>query len=211
MSARQLISSSKRSRVQSSPRPLPKFLCYLSWVLLLAHSCAQNFCISAHEKQDTCNLGPVSFNIKTIFPGQYGDSHYKDKMVSPLDYLYDVKIPILLNTLRPRQYGRHFPDDIFKRIFLNEIIWVSIKISLKFVPKGSISNIPALVQIMAWRRPGNKPLSDTILVSLPMHICVTRPQWVKTTSLYHDSPLISTHHGIILRTLKDCHNINSMT
>ena len=58
------------------------------------------------------------------------------------------------NTLRPRQYGRHFPDDIFKYIFLNENIRISIKISLKFVPKGSITNIPALVQIMAWRRPG---------------------------------------------------------
>ena len=40
-------------------------------------------------------------------------------------------------------------DDIFKCIFLNEIILVSIKISLKFVPKGPITNIPALIQIMA--------------------------------------------------------------
>ena len=51
--------------------------------------------------------------------------------------------------------------------------------SLKFVPKGTINNIPALVQIMAWRRPGDKPLSETMLVSLLTHICVTRPQWVK--------------------------------
>ena len=81
-------------------------------------------------------------------------------------------------TLRPRQNGRHFPDDIFKWIFLNENVWISIKISLKFVPKGLINNIPALVQIMAWRRPGDKPLSEPIMVSLPTHICVTRPQWV---------------------------------
>ena len=33
---------------------------------------------------------------------------------------------------------------------------------------------------MAWRWPGNKPLSEPMLVSLPMHICVTRPQWVNT-------------------------------
>ena len=52
------------------------------------------------------------------------------------------------------QKGRRFADDIFKRIFLNENVWISIKISLKFVPKGPIDNIPALVQIMAWRRPG---------------------------------------------------------
>ena len=87
------------------------------------------------------------------------------------------------NTLRPRQDGRHFADDIFKCIFLNENVWIPIKISLKFVPKGPINNIPAMVQIMAWRRPGDKPLSEPMVVSLPMHICVTRPQWVKTLRL----------------------------
>ena len=59
-----------------------------------------------------------------------------------------------LNTLRPRQHGRHFPDDIFRCIFLNEYVWISIKISLKFVPKGPINNIPALVQIMAVNNSG---------------------------------------------------------
>ena len=57
--------------------------------------------------------------------------------------------------------------------------WIPIKISLKFVPKSPINNIPALVQIMAWRRLGDKPLSEPMLVRLPTHICVTRPQWVK--------------------------------
>ena len=84
-----------------------------------------------------------------------------------------------LNTLRPRQHGRHFADDMFKCIFLNGNIWIPIEISLKFVPKGSINNNPALFQIMAWRRPGDKPLSEPMMVSLPMHICVTQPQWVK--------------------------------
>ena len=65
---------------------------------------------------------------------------------------------LLFNTLRPRRNGRLFADDIFKCIFLNENIRISIKISLKFVPKGLISKIPALVLIMAWRRPGDKPL-----------------------------------------------------
>ena len=54
------------------------------------------------------------------------------------------------NTLRPR-HVRHFVDDIFQHIFLNENVWISIEISLKFVPKGPIINIPAMVQIMAWR------------------------------------------------------------
>ena len=84
-----------------------------------------------------------------------------------------------VNTLRPRQNGRRFADDTFKRIFLNENVRISIKISLKFVPKGPINNIPALVQILAWRRSGDKPLSEPMMVSLLTHICVTRPQWVK--------------------------------
>ena len=82
------------------------------------------------------------------------------------------------NTLRPRQHGRHFPDNIFRCIFLKENIWIVIKISLKFVPKDPIDNIPSLVQIMAWRRPGDKPLSEPMMVRLPMHICVVWPQWV---------------------------------
>ena len=83
-----------------------------------------------------------------------------------------------VNTLRPRQDGRRFPDDTFEHIFLKENVIILIKISLKFVPKGPIINIPALVQIMAWRRSGDKPLSEPMMVSLPTHICVTRPQWV---------------------------------
>ena len=87
------------------------------------------------------------------------------------------------NTLRPRQNGRHFPDDIFKCIFSNENVWISIKISLNFVPRGPINNIPALVQVMDWRRPGDKPLSEPMLASLLTHICVTRPQWVNWIGL----------------------------
>ena len=74
--------------------------------------------------------------------------------------------------------GRHFADDIFKCIFLNENVWIPIKISLKFVPKVQINNIPALVQILAWRRTGDKPLSEPMMVSLLTHICVTLPQLV---------------------------------
>ena len=43
-------------------------------------------------------------------------------------------VTFLFNSLRPRQNGRHFADDIFKCIFLHENAWISIKISLKFVP-----------------------------------------------------------------------------
>ena len=83
-----------------------------------------------------------------------------------------------INTLRPRQM-----DAIVQTTFWNAFswmnVWIPIKISLKFVPKGRINNIPILVQVMAWRRPGDKPLSEPMMVRLPTHICVTRPQWVK--------------------------------
>ena len=49
-------------------------------------------------------------------------------------------------------WGRDKMDAIFKCILLNENVWIMIKNSLKFVPKGQISNIPALVQVMTWRR-----------------------------------------------------------
>ena len=86
---------------------------------------------------------------------------------------------LTLNTLRPRQNDRNSTDDSLKLIFLNENLWFLIKISLKLlVPQGPINNIPALVQIIAWRRPGDKPLSEPIMFGLPTHICVTWPQWV---------------------------------
>ena len=70
---------------------------------------------------------------------------------------------LIINKLWPRQNGRHFPDDIFKRIFLNENVWISIKISLKIVPRGPINNISALVKVMAWCRIGDKPLYEPML------------------------------------------------
>ena len=118
----------------------------------------------------------------------------------PVDYAEDAKasfqypirrlsvrsyqhVGLGVNTLRPRQNGRRFTDDVFKCIFLNENVWISLKISLTCVPKVPINNIPALIQILAWRRSGDKPLSEPMMVSLLTHICVTRPQWVNSLAL----------------------------
>ena len=98
------------------------------------------------------------------------------------------------NTLRPRQNGCHFPDDIFICIFLNETVWITINISLKSVPKGQINNISAMFQIMACNRPGDKPLSEPMMVIFLMHICITRPQWVNFTlhCIPHDNVNMKT-------------------
>ena len=66
----------------------------------------------------------------------------------------------------------------FHMHFVYENVHISIKISLKVVPKGPIINIHTLIQTMAWRRPGDKPLSKPIVVNLLTHLSVTRPQWV---------------------------------
>ena len=127
---------------------------------------------------------PFSNGVPFLF------SFYKAlKGIERMFFMFSSLHTFKINTLRPRQNGRHFADDTFKPIFLNENIQISIKISLKFVPKVPINNIPALVQIMAWCQPGDKPLSEPIMVCLLTHICVTRPQWVN--SLKTGAPLLT--------------------
>ena len=123
------------------------------------------------------------FNINRSW-NEYTDRNFvlDEFVVITVAYFTMVSSMLLINTLRPRQNGHHFPDGIFKCIFLNENVWILIEISLKFVPRAPITNSPALVEIMAWRRPGDKPLSEAMMVSLLTHICVTWPQWVKKFS-----------------------------
>ena len=74
---------------------------------------------------------------------------------------------IRINTLRPRQMAESFQTKLKCMNFDPD------------VPKGPINDIPASFQMMAWRRPGDKTLSETIMVSLLTHICATRTQLVK--------------------------------
>ena len=90
----------------------------------------------------------VSFVIFALFitaqavPTKGGsvDIHSKNKHQT----LTFINYRHFVNTLRPRQNGRHFADDMFKCIFFNANVWIPIEISLKFVPNGSINNNPAL-------------------------------------------------------------------
>ena len=68
-----------------------------------------------------------------------------------------------INSCHPPRNGRHFADDIFKCIFVNEKFCILNGFSRKFVPKSLINNIPALVEIMAWRQSGDKPISEPML------------------------------------------------
>ena len=59
--------------------------------------------------------------------------------------------------------GAVLADNIFKCIFLNENDRIVIQISLKFVPRSSINNKSALVQVMAWHQTGNNPLPEPLM------------------------------------------------
>ena len=73
--------------------------------------------------------------------------------------------PLNVNVISspPGQNGRHFTDDIFKYIFLNESVLFLTKISLKFVLMGPSDNKWDLVLIMAWHWTGDKPLPEPML------------------------------------------------
>ena len=104
-----------------------------------------------------------------------------------------IKMVEVFNTLRPRQNGRHFVNDIFKCLFLIGYAWISFKISLKLVAKVWVNNIPSLVQITVWCRPGDRPLSEPMMVSLLAHIWFTQPQWVEEPNEWtHPSYIINT-------------------
>ena len=69
----------------------------------------------------------------------------------------------MINSSPPGHNGRHFADDIFRCISVNELFCILIKISLKCVPFGRIDNSPALVRMMAWCRIRDNPLSEPMM------------------------------------------------
>ena len=89
-------------------------------------------------------------------------------------------------------WGRDKIDAISQTTISNTFSWMKmLECRLKFhwsvfLRVGPINNILSLVQIMAWRRPGDKPLSEPMMVRFPTHICVIRLQWVSTLRPRHN-------------------------
>ena len=108
--------------------------------------------------------------------------------VAEIPWVWETSTPLSINTLRPRQNGCHFPDCIF----FNENIWISIKISLKFVAEGLINNIPALVQIMAWHWLCDKPLYGPMMFSF---LIWSRSLWIHIITIL---VLISDYSRILV-------------
>ena len=145
---------------------LPKSMWSTTLILTISVSCANylNWVLILHL-----------FTLQVIISSGMG--WFSKYWISVVDAdQYHIRFPgiLLINTLGLRQNGWHFADNIF----LNENVWILIKISSKFIPWHQNNNIPTLVQIMAWHWSGDKPLSEPMMVKLLTHMCVTWPQWV---------------------------------
>ena len=126
-------------------------------LLLVSHVCSQRYLYHSHPHFSFCP------DVRHHYLLRFHHSFWlvwnilensDDKLISPMqidadDLVSDISrwspAMIIINTLRQRQIGCHFPD-IFKCIFLNGNVWISHKISLKYVPKGLIKNIPVLIR-----------------------------------------------------------------
>ena len=93
---------------------------------------------------------------------------------------------LMLHTYRCRQHSAHkHPTTHWCRdkmaAIMQTTFWIGfswMKIYIYFFRKDPINYMPALVQIMTSLRPGDKPLSEPKMISVPTLICVTRYQWV---------------------------------
>ena len=109
---------------------------------------------------------PVNFLHKWQFPAQmasYAENvsiwwHHHTRLICPSNLIAVQSI----NTSRPGQHSGQFAHSIIEFIFLYENCCILILITLKYVPKGSIDNKPALIQIMTWYQTGKGPLSEPI-------------------------------------------------
>ena len=140
-------------------------------------------------------------------------------------YLADFVISFILNLGNTghcpwhkaiTHWGRNKMAAVSQMTFSNVFHWMKMHefwlrfISVEFVPKGMIRNIPALVQIMAWHRPGDKPLSEAMMVRLPIDICVIRPQWVNVNSViwiakWYECCHINVNNVIWISKLYECY------
>ena len=100
-------------------------------------------CITLPQWFNPLHAQSLSGNIIHIYNSHhYSTMEYHTVLIFTLKKGKNTPFSIV-NTLRPRKNGLHFPDDIFKCIFLNETISVSLEILLKFAPNGPINNIQA--------------------------------------------------------------------
>ena len=117
------------------------------------NTCRSHSHTATHPSPDT-----ICISLPFCTFAQHGPPHSPPLTYLPLDEMAAI-----------------LSDDIFKHIFLNENVRISIQISLKYVPMRSNDNKSALVQVRAWQRTGDKPLSEPMLTQFTdAYICGTR-------------------------------------
>ena len=118
--------------------PCMSFICFTQWCLTLSYGI-----------RSLCQLWFRQWLVALWHQAITWTNVHLSSLINTICWTWHISVTpsrcLNFNTLRLRQNGRHFVDDILKSIFLNENVWISIEISLKFVPKGPINNIPALV------------------------------------------------------------------
>ena len=101
--------------------------------------------------------------IQSVFVKWYVMSHSAQNMIYVLLAKGKWFQQPRLTTSPPGQMATIVADDNLKCILLNENKKIPNRISLKFVPGSPIDNKPTLLQVMAWRRTGAKPIPEPIL------------------------------------------------
>ena len=98
-------------------------------------------------------------------------------------------------TLKPRQNGSHFADDIFNRIFFKECVPILITFSVKFVSKGPVNNNSLLVQVMVCRLFGTKPLHEAMVHSSRIYTLSSRNELICHKDTDWGPAWVWTHWG----------------
>ena len=114
--------------------------------------------------------------------------------------------------IKAETYWLTFSRRVLKLIFLNENVWTCFKISFKFVPNGPITIQPALVQIMAWCRTGNKLLSQTKKTQILMHISTHQSDFTELKQSFAKCCLqtYSRITSVLLSVVIFIHSMNSI-
>ena len=165
---------------QTGAKPLPRLMLIklhdaISWHHRTWSTLVQvmAWCLTAPSHYlNQCWLIISEFSWHLLSSGQF---HRKCSKKSFLDVSLKI-INWLISpwTKWPPSSGRHFQMHFLEWKCINFDYYLT-----EICSQGPNQQIPALVQIMAWRLPGNKPLSEPMMVSFLTHICVTRPQCVK--------------------------------
>ena len=141
--------------IQSAGELVPE-----TFQLRILHS-AEEDNLSPFDSKIACLCQSIEFNYNKYIHGAVFDS---------CALVYCAVISYLVNAWFHHTEMASMPNTLSAKV------WISIKISLKVVPRGPFNNIKTLVHIMACRRPDDEPLSEPI--TLLTHICVTRSQWM---------------------------------